>query len=102
MDSTRVLLYRTSAEWEAVKKRVPKRNFNSFVRSEIKKIVQKYNECPLCVTPAQGVEVDGEKKRKEILIDNESYVILKTIANSMQKPVAAVIDEFIIVPLLMP
>lgn len=93
----KVKLYRTRAEWEVVKNKMTKKSLTSFIRCEIKKIAEKHNECPNCVTPAEG-----EKIEKKFEIDAETYAIFEEIAKKMRKPVASVIDDFIIVPLLIP
>jgi hypothetical protein len=102
MASVRVKLYRTRAEWDVIQKKMTKRNLSSFMRSEIKKIAEKYSDCPLCVTEAKGEEIEGCKIEKQCEIDAETYAIFEEIADKMQKPVASVIDDFIIVPLLTP
>jgi hypothetical protein len=100
MSTKRVKLYRTAAEWELIEKKISesgKANFSAFVRSEINRIKLKYSECKLCVTPA-----DGPRTQKEHLLDEETYKMFEEISDRMGKPVASVIDDFIIAPLLRP
>jgi hypothetical protein len=93
----KVKLSRTRAEWKVIQGKMKKKNLNSFIRSEVKKIAEKHNECPCCVTPAEG-----ERVEKRFDIDRETYAVFEEIAKKMHKPVASVIDDFIIVPLLIP
>lgn len=100
MTPKRVKLHRTAKEWDVVDQKVKesgKSNITSFIRSEVNKITSKYNECPLCVTVAEG-----QKLERTYFISPQSYDVLKQIAIKMRKPVASVIDDFIIAPLLMP
>lgn len=97
MDKVRVKLSRTRAEWKVIQGKMTKRNLNSFIRCEVKKIAEKHNECPDCVTPAEGKRI-----AKRFEIDRETYAVFEEIAKKMHKPVASVIDDFIIVPLLTP
>jgi hypothetical protein len=100
MSPKRVKLYRTPGEWriiEAKMKEAGKSDFGSFMRSEINKITSKYAECPLCVTVAEG-----DKTEKACPLTDLSYDVLKEISTRMQKPIASIIDDFIIAPLLMP
>jgi hypothetical protein len=100
MSTRRVKLSRTVEEWELIEQRISesgKANFNAFMRSEINRIKIKYAECRLCVSPAEG-----KRKQKEHFLDEETYQMFQEIASRMQKPVASVIDDFIISPLLRP
>jgi len=94
----RVQLSRTEAEWEAIDAKaeeLKKKNFNSLMRSELQKIKSKFDECPICITPARG-----SKKTRNCFMDDETYATLEQIAKRMQRPVASVVDEFIISRLL--
>lgn len=100
MTPRRIKLYRTAAEWEIIRDRIKetgKSELNAYIRSEINKIMIKYNECPLCVTPAKG-----NKKQKVYCINPEAYEMFQEISKKMGKPVASIIDDFIIAPLLIP
>jgi hypothetical protein len=100
MSPKRVKLYRTPTEWRIIESKIKesgKSDFNSFMRSEINKLTSKYSECPLCVTVAEG-----DKTERACPLTDPSYDILKEIAIKMQKPIASIIDDFIIAPLLMP
>jgi hypothetical protein len=100
MTSRRVKLYRTEAEWAVIDKKIKdagKANFNAFLRSEINRIKIMYGECRLCVSPA-----DGNKKQKVYCIDEQTYKIFEEISKRMQKPIASVVDDFFIAPLLKP
>lgn len=93
----RVQISRTKAEWKVIEQKINKKTFKVYLRAELRKIVDKYGECPLCITCA-----DGSRLKKDVFIDTETYTTLKDIATRMKRPVASVIDEFIIAPLLMP
>lgn len=90
----RVQLSRTEAEWAAIDAKaeeLKKRDFNSLMRSELQKIKSKFDECPICITPAMG-----KRKKRNCFMDQETYDALNQIAKRMQRPVASVVDEFII------
>jgi hypothetical protein len=100
MATKRVKLLRTATEWELIEKKISesgKSNFNAFMRSEINRIKLKYEECKLCVTPAEG-----DRIQKEHFLDEETYKMFEEISKRMRKPVASVINDFIIAPLLRP
>jgi hypothetical protein len=96
----RVKLFRTATEWEIVERKIKesgKTNFSAFLRSEINRIKIMYDECNECVTPA-----DGPKKQKVHSLDEQTYKMFEDISERMHKPIASVIDDFIISPLLKP
>lgn len=100
MPPKRVKLYRTPAEWKIIERKIQesgKSDFSSFMRSEINKLTSRYNECPYCITVAEG-----DKIEKACPLTDLSYDILKEISIKMQKPIASILDDFIITPLLMP
>jgi hypothetical protein len=96
----RIKLLRTVAEWQIIDRKIKesgKTNFNAFLRSEINRIKIMYSECKNCVTPAEG-----PRKQKVHSIDEQTYEMFEEISKRMQRPVASVIDDFIISPLLKP
>lgn len=100
MSQKRVFVVRTEGELNAIDVRIlelGKIDMAAYIRSEIKKVGVLFNECPLCITPA-----DGEKKEKAFYISNESYEILRQLSDKMKRPISSVFDELFITPLLMP
>jgi hypothetical protein len=100
MNQKRVFIVRTEGELNAIDVRISelgKSDMAAYIRSEIKKVGTKFNECPFCITPAEG-----DKKQKAFYISNDSYQILKQLSEKMKKPISSVFDELFIIPLLLP
>lgn len=74
-------------------------DIQKYLRTEVRRLVSTFKVCPDCVTSAYG-----EKKDKAFFIEEggEEHLILMQIADIMQKPLNAVIDDFFIAPLLVP
>lgn len=93
-----IFLIKTEGEWDAIEvsiKKMGRKNFNKFIRTEVNKLAKAYSECPDCITKASG-----EQKIKRPKIPMESYVKIEMIAKKMNVAVSTVIDILIIHPLL--
>lgn len=94
----KISISKTEGEWIVIEKRIKesgKANLNIFLRGEICKLKMRHDECPNCVTPA-----DGKMIEKRPFISVKCYEDMKLIALRMRMPVASVIDELILNPLL--
>lgn len=70
---------------------------SKFLRTEISHLIDAYEECHDCITPAKGNQVE---KRPYIYMDQ--FKKLEEIAKIMKVPVGVVIDRLIIQPMLLP
>lgn len=97
---SRVAITRTEGEWEEIKKRIKelgKSDLNGYLRGEISKLQRAFNECPICMTPASGKPIT-----KQHCVSKDIYADLVILAKKMNRPVNSVIEDFFIVPLLLP
>lgn len=92
----RICITRTEGEWETILSTM-KNGLSQYIRMECSTLIRDFEDCPNCVTPA-----DGKKIVRQIKIPDEVYRELEKIALKAQKPVSSIIDEFIISPLLLP
>src|SRR5450432_3836122 len=100
MKNKRIKIHRTKGEFKAIDKRVKelgKEDLNSYLRSEIYKLEKEINRCPECITQGTG---DEKKPERVHYVSEETYAALLKISRRMKKPVASIIDDFIITPLL--
>lgn len=98
--TARISITRTQGEWDKINRRVielGKPDLNTYLRSQIFKLQRKFDECPKCITPAEGIMI-----QKKHYIPETAIETLFTIALKMKKPVGEIIDELIINPLLLP
>jgi hypothetical protein len=89
---------RTEGEWEYIQKKVRqlgKTTLNSYIIAEIHRLKTEFEDCRECITPASGRKIT---KRPEVHISALNDLI--EISVLMDKPISAVINELIIVPLL--
>lgn len=101
MSKQRVKITRTVAEFVFINDKIKllgKKNFNYFLRCEIRKLTKKYFEDPESITKADG----NEKVHKVHYVDEADYNVLVELSWKMKKPVSAIIDDFFITPLLLP
>jgi hypothetical protein len=89
-------LKKTKAEWEFLERNNYK-NLDRFLRSEIDKLVTKFNKCPNCISKAGGEPVEKRPR-----IHRTQYEQIEIIAKKMKISPSRVIDRLIIAPLLMP
>lgn len=93
-----VKLVRTQGEWDSIDKLLSDAGDNGwceFLKKNISLLRDQYRKCPTCITPA-----NGDKKKRCIDLNEGQYKLLEAIAFQMKKPVASVIDELIISPIL--
>jgi hypothetical protein len=93
-----LFLTKTQGEWEAIEdaiRKMGKKNLNTFIIGEVRRLGNAYTECPNCITKASG-----KKKCKRPKISIESYKKIEKISIQMGVPVSNVIDILIILPLL--
>lgn len=98
--ATKIYIQRTEGEWQYLDQKareMGKTDIHSAIRCQISKLQKEFKECPSCVTPA-----GGEKKVRKHFIPPHQLEELQKIADIMQKPLTAVVDEFVITPLLLP
>lgn len=89
---------KTKGEWELINKIVSdsgKKNLNDFLKCEVVKLKKQYDDCPQCITKANGRKVE---KRPYLPIS--IYCHLEILALKMKIPESAVVDKLIIQPLL--
>ncbi len=99
MKNKRIKIHRTEGEFIAldrIVKELGKPDLNTYLRSEIYKLEKEIKRCPECVTEAKG----GVKQDRVHYISDDTYAVLLSISRRMQKPIASIIDDFIINPLL--
>lgn len=96
----RIKIFRTKGEFDFIEERVKelgKTDWHFYMRCELHKLEKKFNECPNCITPAEG-----EKVEKVHYVSDETYDMLLKLAKVMDKTPSLIVDEFIIMPLLRP
>lgn len=96
----RVTITRTPGEWEEVDRRVRelgKKDINSYLRSELHRLNRQFKECPSCITPAFG-----DPQPKQHCVPDDVYEQLILLSRIMKRPIASIVDDFFIVPLLLP
>lgn len=89
---------RTEGEWDIILAKIEKmggKDLSAFIRSEVQKLLNNYNDCPECICKATG-----EKRYKRPYISTDSYNKLAVIAKKMRIPVSAIVNNFIVTPLL--
>lgn len=94
----RISLLRTNGEWDRINDHISQdcnTDWSKFWNKRIAVLKENYRKCPSCVTCA-----DGDKVTKILNFTEEQYKLLEAIAFQMKKPVASVIDELIISPIL--
>ena len=100
-DSNRITICRTVGEMEFIRERLKemgRSEIRPYLTSKISNLVDTYNKCPDCITPAWG-----DRQQLEYFVrDRRTYQTLKQISFLLQKSVSAVVDDFIIAPILAP
>lgn len=97
----RIKIFRTEGEFKFLESKVKelgKTDWHFYLRCELHKLQKKFNECPSCITPAEG----GEKIEKVHYVSDDTYAMLQELATLMDKTPSVIVDEFIIMPLLRP
>jgi hypothetical protein len=98
--SRQIYILRTEGEWELAEKHVIEHHYgdlHSYLRREISRLKNKYQECDVCVSAAMG-----SVKRLRHNIPIEIYDALQPLAERMHKPISTIIDHMLITPLLFP
>lgn len=96
----RVVISRTEGEWEEIDRRLKdlgKSNLNSYLRCEISKLQKRFEECPSCITPAHGKQIIKQHRVSDAVYDD-----LCQLSKIMNQPISSMIEDFFIVPLLLP
>lgn len=95
----RISITRTVGEWERIEERLEemqKGNVSSYINNKVNKLANQFKECPDCVTPAEG-----DKIIKQFCVTNKNtQLILQKISKKIKRPIASLIDELYISPLL--
>lgn len=98
--SKRISLLRTEGEWNHISRLLLDQNntdLHAWLHREISRLSNKYADCEICITPANGVTKSFRHN-----IPTHIYNKLIPIALKMRKPVATLIDDLLIMPLLLP
>lgn len=96
----RVTITRTLGEWEEIDKRIKdmkRGDVNVYLRGELHKLKNKFTECPGCITPASG-----EPTPRQHCVPIDVYERLEELSQLMRRPIGSIVDDFFIVPLLLP
>lgn len=91
----RLTFQRTKSEWDYILSIIPEGDLNRFLNKEIVKLVKKFDESPSEVTCASG-----DKSSKTYRPHPDTYDGLESISKRMKKPIASIVDELIISPIL--
>lgn len=100
MKYKRLKIFRTFGEIEHIKETITmmgRPSINKYLQAELRKLAKNFSECKKCVTPA-----GGDKEMIIISVDQEVYQILEELSKLMKKPIASIVDDLFIVPLLLP
>ena len=98
MAQKKIKLSHTRGEWSVVEDKIHQSNktsIQSYLRAEIFKLKSKIIDCPDCVCYESGARIE-----KQIFIIESEYEILKKMSLTIGKPVATIIDEYFIIPLI--
>lgn len=96
--SKEIRLNHTIGEWQYLEeliKREKKCDLHNYLNREISRLKTKNEECPLCISPA-----DGRKKSRKHRVPSEIYQGILQLSARMGKTPGTIIDEFILNPLL--
>lgn len=100
MSLKRIFISLTEREWEVLDERIQnlkKADVGSFLRSEIPKLKQRFDECPECITYAAG-----KPQERTLFITDQSFNSLQEIKSITGRPIASTIKDLIFKPLLLP
>lgn len=94
----RITISKTPAEWRELIARIKmggKTDINAYIYSSANKLAIMANENReiICI-------LKGEKKKKQFIIPDDTYQVLEKMASDMNRPLAAIIDDFFLVPLM--
>jgi hypothetical protein len=94
----RITINKTTAEWDYISsklKELKRKKIETYLNGEVEKLIKAFMENPNSV-----IFSSGKKKEIQFRIEPHTCVILKQISQKMNKPVNAIVDDFIITPLL--
>lgn len=100
MSLKRIYIQRTAGEWNVINeevKKLGKQDLHTYLHCGISRLKRIYQECPDCITPAQG-----EITQKSHQLPDELYEILEKLSQKMKKPISSIVDDLLITPLLRP
>lgn len=92
---TRIIPSRTKKEWDEIDKISEGTEWSIFWRRQINILREEYRQCPNCV-----IKASGQKYRRSIEISEGQYDFLKSLAKQMKKPIASVVNELLISPII--
>lgn len=98
--SKRISILKTEGEWHYISQMLADDkncDLHSYLHREISRLSTKYVECEVCITKADGV-----LKSYRHNIPTHIYMKLLPLAQKMGKPVATIINDLLITPLLLP
>lgn len=97
--SRRISILRTEGEWKHVMALLYEQkqtDIHGYLHREISRMTNIFKDCEVCITPA-----DGHMKSFRHNIPTHIYEKLLPIAQKMGKPVATIVDDLLITPLLL-
>jgi hypothetical protein len=96
----RITINKTTAEWDCIDsklKELKRKKIDTYLKGEVEKLIKAF-----MANPNDIIFSSGDKKEIQFRIEPHTCVILKQISEKMNKPVNAIIDDFVITPLLAP
>lgn len=95
----RITIYKTPTEWENIEcrlKQVSKNDIHGYVNNEIQKITSRFISNPENTPNSLG------EKNIQFVIHPSTYMVLKEISKKIDRPIHSIIEEFVLLPLLLP
>jgi len=100
MKHHKLSISKTNGEWISIEERLSELNYENdlpgFLRNRINALIKKHNDCPSCVTPADG----SSPITKRPYIYRTQLPELEQIAKKMNIDISTLIDKLIISPLI--
>lgn len=96
----RITINKTTAEWDYIDcklKELNRKGVDTYINGEVEKLIKTFMADPNSIIFSYG-----DKKEIQFRIEPHTCIILKQISEKMNKPVNAIIDDFVITPLLAP
>lgn len=87
----KINLTKSAAHWQII----DEKTFSGFIHREVHRLIKEFEE-----NPDDKKFCGGEKKSKTHYTSIDVYEKLQKMSKKMNKPIAAIIDEFILVPLI--
>lgn len=95
----RITISKTPKEWEYIElklKEVSKNDIHSYLNNEIQKITNRFIADPDSLPMSLG------GKSIQFTINPYTYMVMNEISKKMEKSIHSIIEEFIILPLILP